>query len=50
MLAVKVPPRIRALLRQLKEQRELSEGRPVTQAAIVAELIARAAVRETERA
>jgi len=50
LVAVKVPARVRDALRALKTQRELAEGRPVTQAQIVAELIAReaAAVRESE--
>jgi hypothetical protein len=45
-LAVRVPAKIRRALRALKEQRELAEGRPVTQASILAELIEREAARE----
>jgi len=48
-LAVKVPAKIRAALRALRVQRELDEGRPYTQAQILAELIEREAERAAER-
>lgn len=46
-LAVKIPAKVREALRALKHGREMAEGRPVTQAEIVAELIEHAAARET---
>lgn len=45
VVSVKVPLRVRRALRALKNALEMSEGRPYTQAQIVAELVEREAER-----